>query len=72
MCIRDSFRQKRQEVQRVQTAVPDVLQRSLEIRQEQLQRAGMRLNLLDPTLVLQRGYAWLTSSDGVALSLIHI
>jgi exodeoxyribonuclease VII large subunit len=65
------FRQKRQEVQRVQTAVPDVLQRSLEIRQEQLQRAGMRLNLLDPTLVLQRGYAWLTSSDGVAITSVR-
>ncbi len=31
---------------------------------QRLERAALRLELLDPTLVLQRGYAWLTDEDG--------
>ena len=31
---------------------------------ERLERASVRLGLLDPTLVLQRGYAWVTDGDG--------
>jgi exodeoxyribonuclease VII large subunit len=65
------FRQRRLDVHQMQMAVPDAFQRSLEVRQERLQRAGMRLNLLDPTLVLQRGYAWLTSSDGLAITSVR-
>ena len=33
-----------------------------------LDRAGVRLGLLDPTLVLQRGYAWLATPQGQALT----
>jgi exodeoxyribonuclease VII large subunit len=36
------------------------LQRS----QQQLERAQLRLELLDPKLVLQRGYAWLADLQG--------
>jgi exodeoxyribonuclease VII large subunit len=31
---------------------------------ERLQRAQLRLNLLDPSLVLQRGFAWLSDEQG--------
>jgi exodeoxyribonuclease VII large subunit len=31
---------------------------------QRLERAALRLELLDPTLVLQRGYAWLTAEGG--------
>ncbi len=34
-----------------------------------LQQAQLRLGLLDPRLVLRRGYAWLRSEDGQALTL---
>jgi len=44
------------------------VQRGLQRKQERLQRAGLRLGLLDPALVLQRGYAWLTSSDGATIT----
>ena len=56
--------QRQQDLRRLQTVLPDALQRGLQRRDERLQRAALRLGLLDPTLVLQRGYAWLTDLDG--------
>ncbi len=50
--------------QRLQFFTLDLLKK----RQQDLQRASLRLGLLDPTLVLQRGYAWLTSSDGKTIT----
>ncbi len=35
---------------------------------ERLQRAALRLELLDPKLVLQRGFAWLSDPQGQAIS----
>ena len=35
---------------------------------ERLHRAELRLQLLDPKLVLQRGFAWLTNSQGQAVT----
>lgn len=37
-------------------------------RHDRLDRAGLRLNSLDPRLVLQRGYAWLTDEAGQAIT----
>ncbi|VTU35046.1 Exodeoxyribonuclease 7 large subunit [Variovorax sp. PBS-H4] len=42
--------------------------RALMQRKERLERAALRLQLLDPTLVLERGYAWLTGPDGRAIT----
>ena len=44
--------------------VADCLQRS----QHQIERAQLRLELLDPKLVLKRGYAWVTDDEGQALT----
>ena len=44
------------------------LHRDLEQRRHRVQRAELRLGLLDPTLVLSRGYAWLTDTQGQALT----
>jgi exodeoxyribonuclease VII large subunit len=41
--------------------------RALTQRRERLERVALRLRLLDPALVLQRGYAWLTDTDGHAI-----
>lgn len=38
--------------------------RQFERIQDRLERASVRLGLLDPTLVLQRGYAWITDGQG--------
>jgi exodeoxyribonuclease VII large subunit len=35
---------------------------------ERLQRAALRLDLLDPKLVLQRGFAWLSDAQGHAIT----
>lgn len=35
---------------------------------ERLERASLRLGLLDPKLVLERGYAWLTDAEGRAVT----
>jgi len=43
----------------------------LKQRRQDLQQASLRLGLLDPTLVLQRGYAWLSSMDGETISSVR-
>jgi len=42
--------------------------RALAARRERLERSALRLQLLDPALVLERGYAWLTDAEGHAVS----
>lgn len=55
----------------VQHRLPERLQRDLGQRQERLARAALRLGLLDPSLVLRRGYAWLSDAHGHTLSSVH-
>jgi exodeoxyribonuclease VII large subunit len=43
----------------------------LKQKQQDLQQAALRLGLLDPSLVLQRGYAWLSSSDGNTITSVQ-
>ena len=40
------------------------MQQSLAGHQQRLERAALRLQLLDPRLVLQRGYALLSDAEG--------
>jgi exodeoxyribonuclease VII large subunit len=42
--------------------------RSLQLAGERLRRADLRLTLLDPGLVLKRGYAWLADEQGQAIT----
>ena len=58
------LRQRRQSVQQMQASLPQAVQRGLSRSAERLQRAELQLGLLDPSLVLQRGYAWLTNTQG--------
>ena len=44
------------------------MQRAMLRMRERSQRAELRLGLLDPSLVLQRGYAWLTLEGGETLT----
>ena len=50
--------------QALQANLPHIVQRSLMQRRERLERAALRLELLNPQLVLQRGYALLTDAQG--------
>lgn len=55
----------------MQNRLPERLQRDLDHRQERLARAALRLGLLDPSLVLRRGYAWLSDPQGHTLSSVR-
>ena len=57
-----------QKLQRLAEALPRARQQSLNDRQQQLRNFETRLGLLDPHLVLDRGYAWLTDDAGQALT----
>ncbi len=65
------FRHKRRDLQGVEAAMPGSFQRGLGRASERLDRAGLRLGLLDPSLVLQRGYAWLRGEDGAAITSVQ-
>jgi exodeoxyribonuclease VII large subunit len=52
----------------LQQALPVALRRALEQQQDRWQRSQTALGLLDPRLVLERGYAWLTDAEGRALT----
>lgn len=59
---------RRADVQRAAQEFPRVNQRALQRLRERTGHMAMRLQLLDPSLVLQRGYAWLTQANGQAIS----
>ena len=50
---------------------PQKLQRTLADRHQRLERAALRLQLLDPHLVLQRGYALLSDAEGRTITSVH-
>jgi exodeoxyribonuclease VII large subunit len=55
----------------LRTANADFVQSAAQMRgagRERLDRLGLRLGLLDPKLVLQRGYAWLADTQGQAIT----
>lgn len=52
----------------MQKALPRALANAVQVNRQRLDRAQTRLELLDPSLVLQRGYAWLTDEQGHAVT----
>jgi len=62
-----AVREHRQVLLRLLQRLPQAVSHDLDGRRERLARARLRLDLLDPRLVLQRGYAWLTQENGQAL-----
>ena len=61
---------QRHERERLELAahLPTARQRALEQIRQRLERNALRLGLLDPSLVLQRGYAWITDAQGRAVT----
>lgn len=57
--------------QALEADFPAKLQRQLALHAERLERAALRLELLDPRLVLQRGYALLTDMAGQAVTSVR-
>lgn len=61
-------RQHRRELEQVRQELPQQWRRGMQAQRVRLERAALRLELLDPSLVLQRGYAWLADDKGRAIS----
>jgi exodeoxyribonuclease VII large subunit len=59
---------RRQSLVRHSENLPRGLQKSYQIHQQKALNLSTRLGLLDPHLVLERGYAWLTNESGVAMT----
>ncbi|KQO23157.1 exodeoxyribonuclease VII [Acidovorax sp. Leaf76] len=57
--------------QALQADLPVKMQRRIGQQAERLDRAALRLQLLDPRLVLQRGYALLTDAQGHAVTSVR-
>lgn len=55
-------------LERLSVVLPQAVGRALTAHTQRLGRCGSALALLDPTLVLERGYALLTDRDGVAIT----
>ena len=62
--VRANLRGELLNVQALGTALPHALERSFIGARERVERAQLRLQLLDPKLVLARGYAWLADMNG--------
>ena len=52
----------------VSAEFPQKVQRRLQGERERLDRAGLRLQAVDPHRVLRRGYAWLSDAEGQAIT----
>lgn len=66
--VTQALQQGARQLQSVEPRLPQQTRRGLEGRQQRLDRAALRLGLLDPRLVLQRGYAWLSDAEGRTVS----
>ncbi len=62
--VRISLQQERQKLQALSADFPREVQSSLQRGRQRAERAQLRLELLDPKLVLKRGYAWLADLQG--------
>lgn len=57
--------------QSLEADFPEKMQQGLAQHQQRLERAALRLELLDPRLVLRRGYALLTDAQGAAVTSVR-
>ena len=66
--VRAHLRGESLKVQALSTSFPKALERSLLGARQRTERAQLRLQLLDPKLVLARGYAWLSDMQGTPVT----
>lgn len=66
--VRAKLRGESLKVQALDTSFPKALERSLLSARQRTERAQLRLQLLDPKLVLARGYAWLADMEGAPVT----
>ena len=66
--LKAHIKQQQQSIQTKTSNLPRALQMNVQNQQRGLINLQTRLGLLDPHLVLERGYAWLTDETGQALT----
>jgi exodeoxyribonuclease VII large subunit len=66
--LKAQVKQQQQSIQIKTSSLPRALQINVQNQQRGLINLQTRLGLLDPHLVLERGYAWLTDEAGQALT----
>lgn len=69
--FRYALQRHEQSVDRLAANLPVALNRGLTLQTQRLERAALKLGLLDPHLVLERGYAWLTDKQGQAITRVR-
>jgi len=62
------LRAQKSALQGIELMLPRALQRALAREEDRGSRLAMRLELLDPRLVLRRGYAWISDENGHPVS----
>jgi exodeoxyribonuclease VII large subunit len=62
--VKGQVAREKQQLATMQTLWPNQLKSAVSSMEERLQRSERGLALLDPRLVLQRGYAWVTDESG--------
>ena len=65
-----ALRQKKQKLEILNIDFPRTFAASALRSRHQLERAKLRLDMLDPKLVLQRGYAWLADLEGQPITAV--
>ncbi len=66
--MRSRLQNEKLGLKRLERDVPRAAEGNLQRGKERLARAQLRLELLDPTVVLKRGYAWLADLNGRPIS----
>ncbi|MCJ0763389.1 exodeoxyribonuclease VII large subunit [Variovorax terrae] len=69
--VLSNLQQEKSTLQGLQADFPQKTGLALARTGERLERARLRLGLLDPRLVLQRGYAWLADAQGGAITSVR-
>jgi exodeoxyribonuclease VII large subunit len=69
--LKTQVQRQKQGLQKLADGFPRALSQCLQGQGRQVQQLETRLSLLDPHLVLERGYAWLTDDSGHALTHAH-
>ncbi|MDD4942714.1 exodeoxyribonuclease VII large subunit [Rhodoferax sp.] len=69
--LRQTMAVRHQHLDHVAARLLPALQRGVQSQQQRLAQAAMRLGLLDPHLVLERGYAWLQDAQGQAIGSVQ-
>ena len=62
--MQSRLRRERVDIQALATEFPRQLVSALQRSRQRVERTQVRLELLDPKLVLKRGYAWLANLQG--------